>query len=136
MKFAPTEQEFRRYDRHLRIASAVVGESQEAIIRKFVTQRVLLIVNPSPTGSPNTKIMLMVAANLIARFCFKVDLAFSDTCPELVADALNLLRRIDTSSHAEFRVVLQPDYPSYAAVLSIGQPRILQTSQTVIDSVG
>ena len=136
MKFAPTEQQFQRYDRHLRIASAVVGESRETVIRKFVMQRVLLVVNPSLTPSADTRIMLTVAANLIARFCPKIDLAFSDTCPELIANTLSHLKRIDTSPYAEFRVVLRPDYSLYAAVLAIGRPGTREATTTVIDSVG
>jgi molybdopterin/thiamine biosynthesis adenylyltransferase len=80
--------------------------------------------------------MLLVAANLIARFCPRIDLAFSDASPEFVAETLGLLRQIDTSSHAEFRVVYRPDHPSYAASLSIGQPAIHHAGQTVIDSIG
>lgn len=136
MKFTPTERTYQRYDRHLKIASAALRESPETIIRKFVTKRVLLEVNPSPSVSNNTRMMLLLAANLIARFCPRIDLAFSDTYPEFVAEALGLLRQIDTSSHAEFRVVHRPDYPSYAASLSIGQPAIHHAGQTVIDSIG
>lgn len=136
MKYAPTDQAFQRYDRHLRIASTVIGESPDIVFRKFVRKSVLLVVNPSVSASSNARIMLLGAANLIARFCPRIDIAFSDVYPEFVAETLGLLRQIDTSSHAEFRVVHRPDYPAYAASLSIGQPVNHHMGQTVIDGVG
>lgn len=134
MKLEPTSEEFQRYDRHIYIATAVTKESRDSIVRKFVKQRVLIEIGSH--FSPSSRIMLLVAANLIARFCPKIDLEFSDRHPELIADALTMLRQIDGSSHAEFRIIPHPDYLSYGAVLSIGQPTVVRPNATVIDGVG
>ena len=136
MKHTLTNHEIERYDRHLRLASAVAGESRERLARKFVTQRVLMELNPSPTASPASRIMLMVAANLIARFCPRIDITFSDRHPEFVTETLSFLKQVDMSDHAEFRIVPCQEYSDYAAVLSIGRPQIVKPNQTVIEGYG
>src|SRR5262245_47032407 len=106
MTFAPDPE--RRFDRHLGLASELAGESRSEAIRKFVAQRVLLTGDRERLATPGGRLMLLVTANLIARFCPKIDLMLDASARVLVDETLGLLYRIDSSRHAEFRNVATP----------------------------
>ena len=106
------------------------------MIRKYVDQRVLLTGERKRLATPAGRLMLLVTANLIARFCPKIDLLLDPSTRMLVDETLGLLHRIDSSRHAEFRVVATPTLSTYAAVLAIGAPVTGLPVETVIDAAG
>lgn len=126
----------RRFDRHLGLASELAGEAREHVIRKFIGQRVLLTGDPSRLATPTGRVMFVVSANLIARFCPKIDVFIDAAVPGLADETLSLLRRIDCGSHAEFRAVTSADDSTYAAILAIGAAVTGLPIETVIDAVG
>src|SRR5881628_2453823 len=103
MTFAPDPE--RRFDRHLGLASELAGKPRSEVIRKFVDQRVLLTGDRERLAMPAGRLMLLVTANLIARFCPKIDLLLDPSARMLVDETLGLLYRIDSGRHAEFRMV-------------------------------
>jgi hypothetical protein len=126
----------RRFDRHLRLASELAGKPRAEVIRKFVDQRVLLTGDRARLATPSGRLMLLVAANLIARFCPKIDLLLDPGARMLVDETLGLLHRIDNGRHAEFHTVGRPALSTYSAVLAIGGPATGMPSETVIDAAG
>lgn len=106
------------------------------MIRKFVDQRVLLTGDRARLATPSGRRMLLVAANLIARFCPKIDLLIDPSGDVLADETLNLLHRIDSSRHAEFHAVRRPVVSTYSAVLTIGAQATGMPIETVIDAAG
>jgi hypothetical protein len=80
--------------------------------------------------------MLVVAANLIARFCPKIDLLVDPSVEGLAEETLALLRLIDSGPHADFRAVATADAAAYAAMLAVGAPMTGAAVETVIDGAG
>src|SRR3989304_7070566 len=134
MTFAPDPE--RRFDRHLGLAGELAGQSRSEVIRKFVDQCVLLAGGRERRATPAGRLMLLVTANLIARFCPKIDLLLDPSARMLVDETLGLLCRIDSSRHAEFRTVATSALSTYAAVLAIGAPAKGMPVETVIDAAG
>ncbi|MGH7146420.1 MAG: ThiF family adenylyltransferase [Nitrospiraceae bacterium] len=131
------EQDVRlRHDRHLRIASAATGESEEKVVRKFLDQRVLLTGDDRRLRTQTGQLILSVAANLIARFCPKIDLIVPKDLSGYATVTQNILQAVDKSSSADFRVVNEPDFGIYAAVLSVGRPATMTHSTTIVDGKG
>ncbi|MBZ5560747.1 MAG: hypothetical protein LAO77_26125 [Acidobacteriia bacterium] len=126
----------RRFDRHLGLASELAGKSRSEVIRKFVDQRLLLTGDPERLATPAGRLMLLVTANLIARFCPKIDLQLDPSERMLVDETLGLLHRIDSSRHAEFRMVARPALSTYAGALAIGAPTTGMPVDVVIDAAG
>jgi len=122
-----------RHNRHLPLGARLTGEDERAVSSKFLTQRVLLSGDPGRLATATGQMMLLVAANLIARFCPRIDVAVAGAPGQ---DALGLLRRIDRSAYAEFRPVDHDDPNGYAAVLSIGSARTGGPNVIAIDGVG
>ena len=95
----------RRFDRHLALATELSGDSRTTIIRKFVGQRVLLTGDAGRLSTRTGRLMLLVSANLIVRFCPKIDLLLDPSVRELADEVLRLLNNIDSGAHAEFRLI-------------------------------
>lgn len=125
-----------RHDRHLRIAADLSAESPETVGRKFADQRVLLTGNKDRLATATGQLMIRVAANLIARFCPKIDLALPAEMSTLKTELMTMLRKIDGSSDADFRVVTHLTGTTYAATLSIGRQSHEESDCTVIDAEG
>src|SRR5574341_747475 len=94
-----------RFDRHVRLATAIAGESADVVLKKFIRQQVLLTGDPRRLNSPSGCIMLLVAANMIARFCPRIHVALPEPLSGLATEAVTLMRAIDSTPHAEFAVI-------------------------------
>lgn len=136
MRFEPLTESSRRFDRHARLVGELAGGSPQEALRKFLKERVLLMVHADRVSDPATRITLAVAANLIARFCPRIDLAvpraFGDEARRIQA----LLQRIDSSPRAEFLIVECPQYDAYGAILSVGHPTVITPTMIIVDSSG
>src|SRR5262245_7443518 len=133
MTYTPDPEQ--RYDRHLRLAGTLTGTLRNELIRKFVGQRVLLTGERYRLSTRSGRLMFMASANLIARFCPKIDLLLDPSARDLAEGTLNLLRRLDSSMHAEFRAV-ESATAEYAAVLTIGRLATSSPNEIMIDAAG
>ncbi len=125
-----------RHDRHARLGAKLTAETREAVTDKFIGQRVLLTGDARRTGTVSGRLMIRTAANLIARFCPKIDVALPQEFSGLQSEIIEMLRKIDGSPDAEFRSLATAVESDYAAALSIGAaPEGLPVS-TVIDAEG
>src|SRR5438128_1039663 len=115
----PENSAARRFDRHLRLAEKMTGEPREAVLNKFVGQRVLVTGDPRRLATRSGHRMLLTAVNLIARFCPRIDLGLPAELADLASEALQLIRAIDRSVYADFRALEVADQSGYCAVLSI-----------------
>jgi len=122
-----------RHQRHVPLAAQLTGEDEKTVANKFLTQRILLTGDSARAAMPMGKVMLFTAANLIARFCPKIDLHIDGST---AAELLLFLERIDRSPVAEFRAVTRVQRDSYAAVLSVGDPPFSCPDAIRIDGVG
>src|SRR6266852_7855176 len=109
-----------RHDRHARLGAKLTAETREAITDKFIGQRVLLTGDARRMGTASGRLMIRVAANLIARFCPKIDVALPQELSGLQSEIIEMLRKIDGSPDAEFRSLATAVEDDYAATLSIG----------------
>lgn len=135
MKSMPDNADQKRHDRHLRLAADVSAESPEAVTRKF-QQRILLTGDTDRLATTTGRLMVRVAANLISRFCPRIDLALPAELSALQTELMAMLRKIDGSLDADFRSVTLPTSTTYAATLSIGTPPFDLQDCTVIDATG
>lgn len=124
-----------RHERHLRIASEISGLAPDAIRSKFTRSRVLLTGQAETLATERGWIMLITAANLVARFCPKIDIAIPRPVSGLGAEAMALLKSIDSSAEAEFRLLEVPSADAQAA-LAIGPIALDIPNLTSIDSRG
>lgn len=136
MKFEPAIESSRRFDRHARLVAELAGGSEEEVIRKFLGERVLLTVSAAGTVDRSTRITLAAAANLIARFCPRIDLTFPRPLGDEAGKIQALLQAIDSSPSAEFRIIDRPDYDDYRAILSVGHCSVIAPSLIMVDSSG
>ena len=134
MPYTPDPEQ--RYDRHLRLAGALTGAAKDELIRKFVDKRVLLTGDAARLSTRGGRLMFRVSANLIARFCPKIDVLLDPSAKNLSAETLDLLHRIDSGNHADFRVVETATGSPYSAVLSIGAPVTRTPNEVTIDATG
>jgi hypothetical protein len=126
----------RRHDRHARLGAKLTAETREAVTDKFIGQRVLLTGDARRTGTVFGRLMIRVAANLIARFCPKIDVALPQELSGLQSEIIEMLRKIDSSPDAEFRSLRAPAEHDYAATLSIGTAPEGLPDSIVIDDEG
>lgn len=131
-----SDRQRHRFDRHVRLATGLTGETADTVLNKFVTQRVLLTGAADRLMSPAGRLMLATAGNLIARFCPRIDIWAPSHATPVAAEVLSLLEAIDQSPHAEIRVLSGPDRAEYGAVLSIGVPPTGYKGTTAIDGRG
>lgn len=136
MRFEPPTESSRRFDRHARLVGELTGRSPQEALRKFLKERVLLAVDADRMSDPATRITLGVAANLIARFCPRIDLAVPRALEDEARTIQARLQRIDSSPAAEFRIVQCPQYDAYAAILSVGHPTVITPTMILVDSNG
>jgi len=125
-----------RHDRHLALAEKLTAETRESVTNKFIEQRVLLTGDTRRLATVSGQLMIRVAANLIARFCPKIDVVLPPDLAALQAEIVEMLRKIDNSSNAEFRAATTAIENTYVASLSIGTPSEDFPNCTVIDAEG
>jgi ThiF family protein len=113
------EQAIARYERHLRLAEKVTGLPREEAVEKFLA-RVLATGDEEYLQSRDGRLAALTAANLIARFCPKIDIDFGVN-KLLQQEALELISRIDRGPLVDFRAADQAAWPEYEAVLYIGR---------------
>src|SRR5262245_27429813 len=87
-----------RDDRHLRLGAELADLDEDAAASKFADARVVLTWNQGDIGEPGAQ-MVLLAANLIARFCPRIHVLGDG---DIAERALGLLRAIDHSEFAEF----------------------------------
>ena len=125
-----------RHDRHARLGAKLTEETREAVTDKFIGQRVLLTGDARRLGTASGRLMIRTSANLIARFCPKIDVVLPQELSGLQSEIIEMLGKIDGSSDAEFRSFAAAVESDYGATLSIGAaPRGLPDC-TVIDAEG
>jgi molybdopterin/thiamine biosynthesis adenylyltransferase len=111
----------------------------------YRNQRVLITVDDCSASSFDGQIMLFAAANLIARFCRRIDvqcgkqveqlcIPFKFATDTLSGSTLTMLRRIDP--HGDFRIVESSKSKDYNAVLSIGESSLSDNDSVNICSDG
>ena len=125
-----------RHDRHARLGAKLTEETREAVTDKFIEQRVLLTGDARRMKTASGRLMIRTAANLIARFCPKIDVALPQELSGLQSEIIEMLRKIDSSSDAEFRSLATAVEDDYAATLSIGAAPEGLPDLTVIDAEG
>lgn len=130
------ETNHNRHDRHLRLAARLTAESREAIVSKFTGQRIFLTADADRMRTNSGRLMLRAAANLIARFCPKIDVVLPAECSAFQTEIIAMLRKIDSSADADFRSSAAPMDQAYAAILSVGPSPHAAESLTVIDAEG
>jgi hypothetical protein len=135
-KSMPEEINHERHDRHLRLAAKLAAQSRDAVQDKFTRQRVMLTGDTERLRVSSGRLMLRVAANLIARFCPKIDIVLPAEFADFQAQLITMLRKIDSSADAEFRAAADPIDDEYAAVLSVARSLPATKSSTVIDAEG
>jgi len=125
-----------RHDRHLRLAAKLTADTREAVTSKFIGQRVLLTGDTQRLQTVSGRLMLRTAANLVARFCPKIDVVLPPALSAFQSEIIEMLRKIDGSSDAEFQALAAPSEYEYAAILSVGTAPEGAQDCTVIDAAG
>jgi len=121
-----------RYDRHIRLAEKVTGQKAGALVDKFMA-RVLVTGDAAWLQSPEGRLTALTAANLIARFCPRIDFDFRGA-ETMQREALDLVQRIDRRPVAEFRSLTEEvSWVDYEAVLCLGRTgRVSPNATSVI----
>jgi hypothetical protein len=122
-----------KYQRHLLLGSQLTGEKETLVISKFLNQRILLTGDEGRLETEVGRLMFFTSANLIARFCPKIDISISGKIKE---EIIPFLQSIDGSSDADFRLVNNVKEDDYAAILSIGESIIHFDRTLIIDGFG
>ena len=125
-----------RFDRHARLLNRL-GSSEADGVRKFLGQRVLLTGDARMLSTRPGRLMLATAANLISRFCPKIDILLPAAFESLGEEVLQRLRAIDGAPHAVFRILdARPQQEVYAAVVSVGPTLEAYGPTVTIESSG
>lgn len=129
-----TNERVVREDRHLRLAEKVTGKKTAEIATKFLS-RVLVTGDEGWLTTPAGRLTALTAVNLIARFCPKIDIEFGGAT-SLQQEILDLARRIDRRTVADFRAGSEVAGADYAAVLYLGRPVRLTSNMTSVVGEG